>query len=107
LGALGYHHGTLNAILLPHVLRFNAPAVPQKMMHLKAAFGIQPSRDVADEVESLIFTLRLPATLRALGLDPALIPELAEEAAKEHLSATNPRPATSADYRAILEAAMG
>jgi len=107
LGALGYHHGTLNAILLPHVLRFNAPAVPQKMMHLKAAFGIQPSRDVADEVENLVFTLRLPATLRALGLDPALIPELAEEAAKEHLSATNPRPATSADYRAILEAAMG
>jgi alcohol dehydrogenase class IV len=106
LGALGYHHGTLNAILLPHVLRFNAPAVPEKMAHLKAAFGLQPSEELADAIESLIFALRMPATLGALGLDPALIPELAEEAAKEHLSATNPRPATAADYRGILEAAM-
>jgi alcohol dehydrogenase class IV len=107
LGALGYHHGTLNAILLPHVLRFNAPAVPEKMAYLKVALGIQPSEDVADAIENLIFTLRMPATLGELGLDPALLPEIAEEATHEHLSATNPRPATAADYRRILEAAMG
>jgi alcohol dehydrogenase class IV len=44
--------------------------------------------------------------LSELGLDPALIPELAEEASHEHLSETNPRPATAADYRRILEAAF-
>ncbi len=37
---------------------------------------------------------------------PALIPELAEEASHEHLSATNPRPASARDIRDIPEAAF-
>lgn len=107
LGALGHHHGTLNAILLPPVLRFNAPAVPEKISRLKVAMGLRPSADLAEEIERLTRRLGLPPSLSMLGVDRALIPELAEEAAKEHLSATNPRPATAADYRRILEAAMG
>jgi 4-hydroxybutyrate dehydrogenase len=107
LGALGYHHGTLNAILLPPVLRFNASAVPEKIARLKAVLGLAPSQDLADWIEHLTRRIGLPTRLSELGLDPALIPELAEEASHEHLSETNPRPATATDYRRILEAALG
>jgi len=107
LGALGYHHGTLNAILLPPVLRFNAPAVPEKLARLKAVLGLDPTADLADWIETLTERLGLPTRLRALGLDTAMIPSLAEEASHEHLSASNPRPATAADYREILTAALG
>ena len=106
LGALGYHHGTLNAILLPPVLRFNAPAVPEKIARLKAALCLTPGDDLADWTEQLTHRIGLPTRLSELGLDPVLIPDLAEEASHEHLSETNPRPATTADYRRILEAAF-
>jgi 4-hydroxybutyrate dehydrogenase len=106
LGALGYHHGTLNAILLPPVLRFNAPAVPEKMARLKAALGLEPSEDLADWIERLTRRIGLPTRLSELGLDPTLIPDLAEEASREHLSETNPRAATAADYGQILDAAL-
>lgn len=107
LGALGHHHGTLNAILLPPVLRFNAPAAPGKMARLKAALGLAPAADLSDWVEALVERIGLPTRLKALGIDAALISELAEQAAREHLSETNPRPASPADYRRILAEAMG
>ena len=106
LGALGYHHGTLNAILLPPVLRFNAPAVPEKIERLKAALGLGSSEDLADWIEHLTRRIGLPTRLSELGLDASLIPELAAQASLEHLSETNPRPASAADYRRILEAAF-
>ena len=82
-------------------------AVPEKIARLRAVLGLAPTEDLADWVEHLTRRIGLPTRLRDLGLDPVLIPELAEEASHEHLSETNPRPATAADYRRILEEAMG
>jgi alcohol dehydrogenase class IV len=104
---LGFHHGTLNAILLPPVLRFNAPAVPDKIARLKSALGLAPADDLASWIENLTRRIGLPTKLSELGLDASRIPELAEHASLEHLSATNPRPATAGDYVSILEAAFG
>lgn len=107
LGALGHHHGTLNAILLPPVLRFNAPAASEKFARLMAALGLAPATDLADWIAALTARIGLPTQLKALGIDPALIPDLAEQAAREHLGETNPRPTSAADYREILSASMG
>jgi 4-hydroxybutyrate dehydrogenase len=104
---LGFHHGMLNAILLPPVLRFNAPAVPEKIARLNRALGLAPADDLADWIERLTRRIGLPSTLKELGLDAALIGDLAEAASHEHLGETNPRPAAIADYRAILEQAFG
>lgn len=104
---LGYHHGTLNAILLPPVLRFNTPVAPEKIARLKTALGLAPRDDLADWIEQLTCRIGLPTKLSALGLDAALIPELAEAASHEHLGETNPRPASAADYEAILKQAFG
>ncbi|HLJ22142.1 MAG TPA: iron-containing alcohol dehydrogenase [Stellaceae bacterium] len=107
LEPLGYHHGTLNAILLPPVLRFNAPAAPEKIARLKAALGLSPAEDLADWIERLTRRIGLPTKLSELGLDRALIPKLAEKASHEHLGETNPRPASAVDYRRLLEEAFG
>src|SRR5260370_16319583 len=68
LGALGYHPGTLNAILLPPVLRFNAQAVPEKIAHFKAALGLTPGEGLADWLAQLTHRLGVPTPLSALGL---------------------------------------
>ena len=107
LGAMGLHHGTLNAVLLPAVLRFNAGHAPADTARLGAAVGAAAGMDLADWVDALNRDLGMPAGLAEMGVRAADVPALAAAAARDHLSRTNPRPATAADYEAILNAAMG
>jgi alcohol dehydrogenase class IV len=104
---LKLHHGTLNAIFLPGVLRFNRPVVGDKWDRLGAAMGLPAGGDVADAVARLNKRLGLPAGLRAMGVPAQVLPAMAEAATRDHCHATNPRQATVADYRALLDEAMG
>ena len=99
-GTFNLPHALTHAVVLPHVVAFNAPAAPEAMTAVAAALG---SEDAAAGLAALIRSLGLTATLSGLGFRHAD----ADRAAELVTSASypNPRPASPEDVRAILRAA--
>jgi 4-hydroxybutyrate dehydrogenase len=105
LGEFGLHHGTLIGILLPHILRFNASAAIGEIAAIKKAAGVGDEQSAHEWMFDLVARVELPSKLSELGVRPDLLPEIAEKAATDHLSATNPRKAGRVDYLSLLQAA--
>lgn len=109
LGAEGrVHHGTLNAILLPHALRFNREAAEPRMAELAGFLGMGRGGDAAGHLITLTelvqARLPLPRTLGAVeGLDRRRIPEYARLAMLDHCQRTNPRPCHVTDLEDLLD----
>ena len=101
------HHGTLNAVILPAVLRYNAGHVGAKYGALAAAMGLGADTDLAAEIEALNARLGLPANLREMGVTDAVVPKMIEYSEVDHSTATNPRPLKAADFEALFAASMG
>lgn len=100
---ISLHHGTLNAVLLPAVLRFNRPAIGAKHEQLAEAMGLAPGADPAEAIAALNVRLSLPSGLQAMGVPRDVLPGIAQAATKDHCHATNPRAATAEDYLRMLE----
>lgn len=105
LKQLALHHGMLNAVLLPHVLRFNADAAGARYDALRQAMRLAPGADLADAVHALVGRLGLPLSLSEMGVPEDVYPAIAAAAVLDHSSASNPRKADAADYEAILRSA--
>jgi 4-hydroxybutyrate dehydrogenase len=108
LGALPArpHHGTLNALLLPGVLRFNAPAIAQVVPRLAEAMCLEPHAEaLACAIEALNGRMGLPANLAAMGVPDAALPAVAAAAMRDHHHLTNPRTARADDYLTMLRSA--
>lgn len=110
-----YHtpHGLANAIVLPHVLRFSAVAIEDRLAELAVRAGLakpseKPAKQAAkflDGVEALNAELGIPATLSTLKRRD--IPSLARAALKEaHLGYPVPRYMTQSDCEALLQALL-
>jgi len=104
------HHGTLNAILLPAVIRFNAEAPSmlkdERLARMAQAMGLASADEVAPAVHAMSRRLGLPSGLAALDVAPEIFPRVIEGALKDHCHKTNPREASPADYEAMLVASM-
>lgn len=106
LGALGYHHGTLNAILLPHVLRLNLDYLGEKAQKIAELGGASSVSNLPGKISSLVAELCIPLRLRDLGLDRAKLKGIAQAAMLDNANKTNPRPMTVGLYDALLEQAF-
>ena len=108
LGAVdgGVDHGAANAVLLPFVLEFNAPAVSARYDVIRYEMGLSKSADIVDAMARLRERIRLPARLGALGVRSGDLGRAADYAARDYANRTNPRHAGRADYLAMLEAAF-
>jgi alcohol dehydrogenase len=108
----GLTHGLAIGILLPHVLRFNAPVVAPLYSELvQEAHSWNGDRNVAAEslarsVTELMQLAGLPTTLSACGISRGILPVLAEEAAQQWTGRFNPRPVTEADLLQLYEEAF-
>ena len=101
--ALKLHHGTLNAILMPPVLRWNASSAPEKIARLCGAIGLAPSATLADELDDLNRSLGIPEKLSDLGVTRDILAWTCDRALSDHSHQTNPRMMTRDDYARILE----
>jgi alcohol dehydrogenase class IV len=99
------HHGTLNAVILPAVLRYNRSHAPAKLAELERALEVTED-DLAGFIERLNADLGLPPSLRAMGVTDDMIPRMAAGAMKDHSTATNPRPLAETDFLALFRQAM-
>jgi alcohol dehydrogenase class IV len=104
------HHGTLNAILLPHALRYNKEAAEARMADLATRLGLGRGGDAASHLitltELLLARLPLPRRLGQIdGLRHERIPEYARLAMLDHCHRTNPRACNVADLENLLACA--
>ena len=99
--ALNLHHGTLNAVLLPTVLRFNKGHADDKYARIAGAMGLAPDTDLAAAVEALNGRLGLPPNLKAMGVGADMVPGMVEHALADICTHTNPRKIGAAEYQAL------
>lgn len=103
---LKLHHGTLNAILLPPVLRFNESVCSKTYPRLKRAVCLEANADFASFMHEFALSLGIPMRLRDLHVPREILSDVSRLAPRDHTHATNPREASEADYLAILEDAF-
>ncbi|HEX4009698.1 MAG TPA: iron-containing alcohol dehydrogenase [Solirubrobacteraceae bacterium] len=112
-GALDLPHGLLNAILMPHVMRFNAQTHADRYVDVARALGVDTAavgpaaaaEAAIERVEALTRSFAIPSGLRALGVDTADFDRFATNALRDAYITTNPRPVTEDDVRDICTAA--
>jgi alcohol dehydrogenase class IV len=112
-----YHmpHGRSNAIMLPHVMKYNLPGAPEKYAAIAALLGrCTQSCDVnraaalsVEAVEDLLKTLQISCRLMDYGISEKEMPFLVEGSLKQsRLFAFNPRDLSEKDVRAIYQSAI-
>ena len=107
----GTTHGVAIALLLPHVVRWNAGVAGARYAELLAATGRSVREDEAAEalasrLEALAVAGGLPRGLRDAGVPEADLPALADEAAQQWTGRYNPRPFDAAGAREVYRAAF-
>ena len=106
-------HGVANALLLPHVLKFNGVVCPELYRNMGRAFGLDMTNTTDEEaidkvveaVKELSIKLNIPQTLRKIGIPRDMIPTLANQAINDACTPGNPREVTVEDIIDIYESA--
>lgn len=113
-GLLDAPHGVVNGVLLPHVIRYNARATPDRFIGLARAAGLhvdgmpgdEAAELLADLVRRLADEVGVPHGLRELGVTESDLDTLADTTLDDACLTTNPRPASQAEVRELFLAAL-
>jgi hypothetical protein len=104
------HHGTLNAMFLPAVVRFNAQAESVQKEHrldrMARAMGLASGSDIPEAIKDMNARLGLPSGLAAMGVQHRQFDAIITGALADHCHKTNPRIATVDEYREMLAQAL-
>jgi 4-hydroxybutyrate dehydrogenase len=100
------HHGTLNAMFLPAVVRFNASAESiqkeSRLQRMAQAMGLNSGSDIPEAIKDMNARLGLPGGLAEMGVRREQFEQIIVGALADHCHKTNPRIATSGEYEEML-----
>lgn len=98
-------HGLSNSVVLPPVLRFNAPAAEAQYSEIAGHIGLRPSSAaLIDEMERIAEAVGIERRLSQLGISHNDVPRMAEDvAANDRLLPNNPREMGYDDIVAMYE----
>lgn len=108
----GLTHGVAIAVMLPHVIRFNAGTVGGLYGELAADAGLCSADDpnagviLAARIIELAGLVNFPTSLAACGITQQMIPVMASEAASQWTGKFNPRPVDATSLQELYECAM-
>lgn len=108
----GVTHGIAIGILLPHVIRYNGSVVGGLYGRLASDIGLCQADDpaagakLAEAIAGLVRAAGMPTSLEACDVDPALIPQMAGEAAKQWTGTFNPRPVDATSLEELYRCAF-
>ncbi len=112
-GLLDLPHGEVEAILLPHVLKFNFIAATERYVDMAEALGQevtglsrrQAGLQVIEAVKALTRDLNIPQTLAEIGIHQDTLPRLSRNAMQDICLDTNPRDTTLTDIETLFQRA--
>lgn len=107
-------HGVALSVLLDRVLSFNLPVRTGVYARVGLSLGLGLSdRDeranataFVTAVRDLVREIGMPASLRGLGLEEGLLPQIVEDALDDEVMANTPRTPSESELRTVLEAAL-
>ena len=110
----GLHHGLTNAILLPHVMRFNVPSAPERLAEVAGALGVecrslspdQAAHAAIAAIEKLNEDIGIPKRLRDVGVREEMIPIMVPKAIQDGCHLLNPRETTAEDMENLYREAL-
>ncbi len=103
---LRLHHGTLNAVLLPTVLKYNSEFLGDKLLLIKTAIGVPKDKDLVSYFLDLNAELGMPSNLSEMGISSGMLPSLSEHAVTDNTAATNPIKIDAAGYLELFKQAL-
>jgi 4-hydroxybutyrate dehydrogenase len=104
------HHGTLNAVFLPAVVKFNAQAESVKkdrrLDRMAHAMRLASGSDIPEAIKDMNVRLGLPTGLAAMGVQRDWFDDIIRGALADHCHKTNPRLASVQDYKEMLATSL-
>jgi len=102
-------HGLTNAVLLPAVLRHNAPAIEDKVAAMAQAMGLHDTSfdGFYAGVCALLDQVNIPRSLSDIGIPADCPPRIAAKALQDSAAGTNPRVLTAEGVEAVIAEALG